>query len=69
MIITTCGHKIHERCLAQNLEGDSQYGVKYKCFLCKRASNLRLPMITADANISVLNKIIEELLTIVSLEF
>lgn len=66
-MITTCGHKIHEKCLAENIQGDNQFGAKYQCFLCKRSSNLRLPLVTSSTGLGALKKIIEELLTVVTL--
>ena len=44
MVITTCRHKIHDSCLARNIDAQDQYGTKYHCFLCKQISNLRIPI-------------------------
>jgi hypothetical protein len=63
LLFTTCGHLIHEACLLQNISGNRKFGANYPCFLCKKVSNLRLPLTDREVSLRYAQELASDILT------
>ena len=67
LMISTCGHRIHESCLSENIQESNLYASNYQCFLCKKSSNIQLPIVK-DMTKEVTQRLADEIRTVLSLE-
>lgn len=59
---------IHNSCLLTSLDDNSSYHSSYKCFLCKKKSNARLPVECKEIGQKQIDSLINDILAILALD-
>ena len=67
-MISTCGHKIHDNCLSENIGGGKQAKEGFGCFLCSSKANFIMPVELKENDKTIVSKVYQNMLAVISFQ-